>query len=361
MKLLVVANSPEYGKSGVADYALTLSSQLRNRGIDVAYFAYSLSSSSSEAHLLELTEHFQPDWISLHFVPYAYAQRGLVGRHTLPWSILRGRTGTHIFFHEIWIGVHVGASWRHRMIGSLQRRGIKQAMQLYRPDLVHCTNSLYSAMLHDVGIPNHVLPLFGTVPSAGSCIDPYSELAHRFLPRASRSDWIVATLFGAIHSRAKLLDGLKWLFRKSRCNGKHLMVVSIGHSPSASYIFKSLSSYFSPSSNPFFHVQGKVSSTSLSSWISSSDCGISTTPYNIIEKSSSAVSFAEHGVPVIVVDAGAPVRGISISQSDLTPDFWLLGDQRLEAFSMLPPRRPPKSRMDSVVNQFLLDINANGR
>ena len=361
MKLVVIANSLESGKSGVADFALTISSQVRKRGVDVTHVAFSPSSSTGESHILELIEHIQPDWVSLHFVPYAYAKRGLVGRHTLPWSKLRGRTGTHIFFHEIWIGVHVGASWRHRMMGSLQRRGIKQAMQLYRPDIVHCTNSLYSALLHDVGIANHIMPLFGAIPSTGSIIDPYAALAHSFLPKAKRCDWIVATLFGAIHNSAKLLDGLQWLHRKSRGIGKRLMVVSIGYSPHAPYIFKSLSSSFPAPSKPFFHVQGKISSSSLSSWISSSDCGLSTTPYNIIEKSSSAVAFAEHGIPVIVVDAGAPVRGIDIAQVDLAPDFWLLGDQRLEAFSLLPPRRPPKSRMDSVVNQFLSDLKANGR
>ena len=41
--------------------------------------------------MVERVRMAEPDWVSLQFVPYAYAHRGLVGRSTLPWEKLRGR------------------------------------------------------------------------------------------------------------------------------------------------------------------------------------------------------------------------------------------------------------------------------
>jgi hypothetical protein len=103
-------------------------------------------------------------------------------------------------------------------------------------------------------------------------------------------------------------------------------------------------------------VTGPLSSSDLSSWINYADCGLSTTPFNIIDKSSSALAFVDHGLPVIVMDPGSPVRGIDYCQQDLTPDFWLFGDPRLETFECMPPRHASMPRKDRVVQQFIEDL-----
>ncbi len=76
--------------------------------------------------LRELKEHlirFKPDVISLQYVPYAFDPRGLpfglasrlrgVGNSGVRW---------HVMFHEICVGLGIGPSVKHRLIGALQQR-----------------------------------------------------------------------------------------------------------------------------------------------------------------------------------------------------------------------------------------------
>jgi len=356
VKILIVADSDKRGMSGVGDYALLLADALRSRGLKVIFHAFDVNAQLANASLLDAVKEARPDWVSFHFVPYAYAHRGLIGPRTLQWDQLRGCIGTHILFHEIWIGAHQGASWRHRFVGFCQCRGIAQVLRLLKPDVVHCTNSLYSSLLKKAAISNQILPLFGNIPVCLKGPDPYFELLECLTPGRNRFDWIVAGLFGSIYPSVNLLPCVKWLHAKCMSQSKRLLVVSFGHSPMAKATFAALDNHFSGSDRPLFHVEGRLDAAAISRWIRNADCGIATTPFNIIQKSGSAVSFVEHGVPVIVADPGDPVRGIGQLQLDLAPEIWLFGDPRLEVMQSLPHRSPPQARLDRVVNQFLADL-----
>ena len=360
MNLLIVSDTDQAGSSGVSDYALLLAESLRAREINVVFDKLGPSDSVSHSDFVERLRQAKPDWVSLHFVPYAYAHRGLVGKRTLPWRDLRGRLGTHILFHEIWIGAHRGAPWKQRATGLIQRLGIQQAMQELRPDVVHSTNSLYSAMLHRAGIPNKILPLFGAIPVISNGLDPYYRLFNSLVAGSKKSDWVVAAMFGSIYPSKNLLRALSWLNARCYSQSKHLLLVSLGNSPTASSTFEALAAGFSERRTPFFHTTGKLDISTLSSWILGADCGLSTTPFNIIEKSSSAVAFVEHGIPVIVMDPGAAIAGLPFQQLDLAPEFWLFGDKRLEELDLLPPRRKPIPRREFVVDKFLNDLKIYG-
>jgi glycosyltransferase involved in cell wall biosynthesis len=234
--------------------------------------------------------------------------------------------------------------------------GIQMAMRKLCPDRVHCSNRLYESLLSGLGIPARLLPLFSNISVSVVDSDPYEEVARNYEPSSSRSDWTVVSLFGSIYPANNLPKALHWLQRRCSNLQKRLLVVSLGHCPIASATFESLASSFPASNRPVFLVKGRIEAAELSRWIRSADCAISTTPYNIIEKSGSAIAFAEHGVPVIVMDAGAEVRGIEQTNTDHTPEFWLLGDRFLESLDGLPPRRVPSSRLDFVARQFLDDL-----
>ena len=360
LKLVIIADSNQQGESGVGDYALILAQSLRSRGVSVVFESLGAPRRSSRLAMVERVRTAEPDWVSFQFVPYAYAHRGLVGRSTLPWEKLRGRIGTHILFHEIWIGSYQGAPWRQRSIGFLQQVGIQQMLRRLRPEVVHCTNLLYSAMLNRAGVTNHVLPLFGAIPLMSGGSDPYTAMLTNLAPRSDRADWVVAALFGKIYPCFHLLPALQWLNARCLSQGQNLLVVSLGHCPTAAATFEELASGFSDPGRPYFHVVGKLDASVLSSWIRGADCGLATTPFNIIDKSSSSVAFAEHGIPVFVVDPGAPIRGLDYTQPDLAPEFWLIGDKRLDDLEWPPQRRVPQSRRDHVVNQFLGDLTNYG-
>jgi len=357
LRLLIVLDTIKPGASGVADYALLLGQAVQaTADVKVTFHALGLERSRPKA-LLERVQELKPDWVSFHFVPYAYATRGFVGASTLPWVQLRGLLGTHIYFHELWIGAHLGASFRERVSGIIQRRGIHQLMRALRPTVVHTSNYLYSAMLDSQGIQNRVLPLFSAIPVVKDVTDPYLEMLCHISPGISRDQWVVAAFFGAIYPCRKLFLALQWLHERCDQQRKRLLVVSLGYSPTAKDVFNQISSHFPDDRPPIFVEKGKMDSNLLSAWLSSADCGLATTPFNIIGKSASAISLVEHGLPVIVIDPGVPVRGVPYYQPDLAPEFWLFGDPRLESFPCLPPRRNQYPLIHRVVHQFLDDLS----
>jgi glycosyltransferase involved in cell wall biosynthesis len=358
MKIAFVSNTDKPGRSGVGDYALGLASKLKEWGGDARILVLPQGDQRADWDPTKLLKDFRPDWFSFQFVPYAYAKRGMVGKRTLPWTSLRGRVRTHFMFHEIWIGSHLGAALRDQVIGFMQRRGIQGLIRTARPQVVHCSNRLYSEMLQRAGIQNGILPLFGNIPVSGSDADPYAIVANDLMPGSRREDWIVVTFFGSVYPSENLVSALDWLQNLSLGRRKYLLVVSLGHSPTADATFQRLGPLLAERGRPHFLIKGKLEAETLSSWIRFSDCGLATTPFNIIEKSGSAVAFAEHGVPVIVMDRGAPVRGITLPEQDLSPEFWLFGDERLKQWHELPSRRDPRPQLDQVARKFLVDLEA---
>jgi hypothetical protein len=212
-------------------------------------------------------------------------------------------------------------------------------------------------MLEREEIQHNLLPLFSGVPVLPVEADPYEEVVAACDPSGHRSGWIVSAIFGTIYPSSNLLPAVQWLNNLSRSQGKRLFVVSLGNCPSATSVFKQLEGHFPLQRQPTFLVKGPLNADHLSPWIRNADCALATTPFNIIQKSSSAATFVDHGVPVIVLDQGAEVRGLRDSPVDLTPAFWLFGDLRLTSGNRLPKRLPSQSRLPMVAAQFLEDLS----
>lgn len=353
MKLALITDTDQPGQSGVGDYALLLAGKLESLGVTAKVFPLGGSGSSHQKELSARTSAFDPDWVSFQFVPYAYAHRGLVTRRTLPWKTLRGRKGTHFMFHEIWIGSHVGARLCDRAVGWLQRRGLQSVVRQVRPEVVHCSNWLYSTLLTNADIANQILPLFGNVPIVPRVVDPYHALIKTLSPESDRQDWHVAAFFGTIHSGANVVHVLRWLQKISQQLGRRLLVASLGRCPDAEQHFRTWSETLGETDSTRFVVKGEMPPHELSAWLGSADCGVSTTPYNIIEKSGSAVAFAEHGISVLVTDCGSPVRGVNRSLDDLAPRFRLAEASVLAKLQNLPQRQPAEGFIDGVAATFL--------
>jgi hypothetical protein len=356
MRILFLADSIHPGVSGVGDYTLELAAQLRRMSVDAYVEPIGIPGTPLRASLCERVNQFQADWVSVQFVPYAYAHRGLVSRWNLPWRHLRGRRGTHIMFHEIWIGAHRYASWRERVVGLLQRRGIQSMINELNPSVVHCSNSLYSKMLINANISNSILPLFGNIPVQPVGVDPYAELITTLATGGERSEWVVSALFGTIHQSSKLVPAVQWLNSLAQSQGKQLLVVSLGNCSSAISSFDMLAAHFPPHGHPTFFAKGPLPADELSQWLRTADCALSTTPLNIIGKSGSVAAFLDHGVPVIVLDKGGEIRGFDNSPVDLSPGIWLFDDLRVDFGNSLPKYRIPDPSLPRVAVQFLNDL-----
>ena len=340
VKIALVADTNQPGRSGVGDYTLVLASKLQSMGISAEVFPLDGPASDQRNKLPGQLSAFQPDWVSFQFVPYAFAHRGLVTRRTLPWESLRGTRGTQFrIFHEIWVGANRGAPLRDRAIGLLQRRGIRSVMRTLKPSVVHCSNRLYSNLLTHAGITNEILPLFGNIPVLPAKVDPYVEVIASMHPGGDRKGWTVAAFFGTIHSNSSAPKVLRWLQETAQRHGRRLLVVSLGRCPAAEQHFRDWSEILHETGRVDFLVKGEMPPDELSAWLGAADCGVTTTPYNIIGKSSSAIAFAEHGVPVMVTDRGLPVRYGDLAAVDRSPRFWLAEESVLKTLQDVPPRQ----------------------
>ena len=78
MRILFLTDSIQHGASGVGDYTLHLAAQLNRMSVDALIEPIGTPGSPLRASLCERVHQHQADWVSVQFVPYAYAHRGLV-------------------------------------------------------------------------------------------------------------------------------------------------------------------------------------------------------------------------------------------------------------------------------------------
>ena len=118
---------------------------------------------------------FQPDWISLQFVPYSFNPKGLP--FLLP-SFLTKLTGSfkwHIMLHELWLGIDVESSFKHKCIGKLQQYIIQKIIFKIRPEVINTQNQLYQFILKNNNINSIVLPICSNIP-----VKPYGKEIHNY-------------------------------------------------------------------------------------------------------------------------------------------------------------------------------------
>lgn len=335
MKIVLISGQLEPGKGGVGDYTWTLASALKQRGIDAGVLAFSdpfVSVPAQGARLLrgkEITfdripaslnpgernrmietvlSRSMPDWTSLQFVPYSFDSRGLVGADDFPWhTTSAGRR--HVMFHETWIGSHPGAPLKQRMMGWLQRRAVQSAMRAWNPEVIHTSCDVYAAQLGLIGLEPSILPLFATIekhPAANP-----EKLLQQF--KASSAGWKTVDdrntrligIFGTVHDTVLLQTTLSRLMEGATRDSLKLGVACFNQ-PQAivSLVRQTLEKHADQHSILTF---AALPDLELSELLQGLDIGISTTPMDVIGKSSAAAVLKEHGMPVIV--CSPPHRG----------------------------------------------------
>lgn len=384
MKIAFLCGSLEAGRDGVGDYTFTLATELQKQGHTVAMialrdrFVESISSSlcpgphgpvsalrlpaasSWSTNMQAATQHlerFNPSWVSLQFVCYAFHRKGLVYGLARRLSPLWARCRRHIMFHETWLCRQTGWGWKQCAVGLLQRLSIQRLVRAVRPNVMHTSNAIYTDLLRGSGIAASELRIFGNVP---------------VLPEPG-TEWIesrLRTVFGSGYNRDRfwlfgIFGGLpmQWppeplfthLHRASEAAGKRPVILSLGRigSTGASLWDRLASDY---ARHFTFLRLGEQTADRISECLSYLDYGLATTPRSIIGKSGATISMLEHGLPVIVNrdDAFAPVEGSAPSEPLLLRCDESLVD-RLRAGPCYGPRA---SRTAQVATDFLNSLSA---
>jgi hypothetical protein len=319
MKILFICGSVEVGKDGVGDYSRRFCGELIREGQEVQILSLCdhqvisftvdhqvveetavlvnripISNSNNQRFIWsqDILNYFQPDWISLQFVPYSFNPKGLP--FWLPSFLkkLKGNHKWHIMFHELWLGIDIESSFRHKCIGKFQEVIVERIVHKIKPSFITTQNKLYQFFLQLHNIEADILPICGNIP-----LTTLKNEANEFTQ---------FVLFGTIHPGAPFKDFVDDIIIVANTFRKPIKFVFIGKNGDE------LSSYITILDNfsICYEVLGMQSEKIISEVLINSDFGISTTPYFQTEKSGVYAAYREHQISTIcVARKWTPKRG----------------------------------------------------
>jgi hypothetical protein len=145
---------------------------------------------------------FEPDWMSLQFVPFGFHPKGLCSRLGRDLAGMAGTAAWHVMFHELWLGLGEQAPLKHRILGALQRRIVLDLLKRLRPKVIHTQTDTYRVVMGREKIEASILPLISTIPRVDQ--DGWSDLIEPLLAQATgkhldRNDLYLAGILGRVH------------------------------------------------------------------------------------------------------------------------------------------------------------------
>lgn len=245
---------------------------------------------------------FQPDWISLQFVPYSFNPKGLPFWLPSFLNKLKGNHKWHIMFHELWIGMDLNATFKSKCIGLLQKGLVLKILKGKEKIIINTQTDLYQSKIAALGYNAQILPLFSNIiKNKVSNIElTTNELELKFC------------VFGSIHYGApieKFIYDLKQVLSASK-EKRTIKFVFIGNCGVAIDEWKKVFL----ANNINFEITGFVTDEEISVLLSGCQFGISTTPYILSQKSGSLAAMFDHQLPVLCVARNWGVKGFNQSR-----------------------------------------------
>jgi hypothetical protein len=310
MKILFLCGSAEPGKDGVGDYSRRLCGALIRKGHKAQIIAlcdkqskvYADQEQEIEGTLVsvsripqktpykerfkltqKLLSDLQPDWLSLQYVPYSFNPSGLP--FWLP-SFLKKLTGNHqwhIMFHELWLGIENGVSFKKKCVGMLQKKLIVKINKSVQIKVVHTQAKVYQHYLSKINMAPQYLPLFGNI-SVTADKNNYIEQ-------------VVFVVFATIHHNAPFEDFIIELKKELYIQNKRAKFVFIGRSGGLLTSWTQVLDTYEIE----YELLGMRSEAKISQVLMNGDYGISSTPYKISDKSGVVAAMREHQLPIITV------------------------------------------------------------
>jgi hypothetical protein len=332
MKILFICGALEPGRDGVGDYTRRLAGALQLLGhqssIIALYDPYigeetivAQPAENGTVQVLRIAAHtghidryrrahewtnaFDPLWISLQFVPYAFNPRGLP--FSLPRELQRllvHERRLHIMFHETWIGKENGVDWKRWLTATLQQKIIRRLIAL-RPLIMHTQLPVAQRSLQTI-VPGILpLPLF-------SNIEIYPQ------PAAPAGTTLRVGFFSQAAASPPIISFLTILCNHAKAAGREVEILFIGGDTAR---MKKAGDLFNDTglfTGKIFYT-GFLPPEGISAALQGCALGITLVPRHALGKSGSVAAFLQHGIPVAapVVHRGRDPRDIGFFSSNL--------------------------------------------
>jgi len=388
MRTAFLCGSLEPGRDGVGDYTRRLAGELIRQGhpcMAVALNDSHISQILSESQEIEgtsipvlrlpgampwkqrITESlnragaFNPDWMSLQFVPFGFHPKGLcygLGRHL---AAMNPKSSWHIMFHELWLGLGEGAPLKHRVLGALQRFMIMDLVARLRPSIVHTQTESYRVVLKREKIRASILPLFSNIPQVDG--NGWESILEPLVTKAAgkhydRSELYLAGVLGMVAPEWSAERAVNTLLPLVQRFQKRLVLVFYGKSNITSETVNKLK--LTLQNRAEIVLAGERPSLEISRILQALDIGVATTPRQVIQKSGSVAAMLEHGLPVLVTRDDWRLRGPDAPPEESSTQ--LISPKEFALLKTLPARNlqpPGDSGVKRVAVQMLAAMNSS--
>ena len=389
MRIAFLCGSLEPGRDGVGDYTRLLAAECIRQGHECRLIALNdCSDGGTEiqesegvqveclrcpgsvpwkerfTQAKEVLSAFEPDCVSLQFVPYGFHPKGISWFLAGDLKALIGGRPLQIMFHELWIGFGPAAPWKQRLVGTLQRLCIFRMIRVLKPRVVHTSNATYAGLLKRVGVAAVELPLFGNIPvhAVGSAPVLPGRVVAAGIPAdpADRKRWWIVLFFGTLHHEWNPQPLTDILLRASKQAGKRLCMISTGRLGAfGETLWEEMRS--KNGQEILFVKCGEQSCEEISTLLQIADFGVAVTPWQLMGKSGSAAAMLDHGLPILFTreEAGP---GASPECGPLADPLFHRCDGTLEAKLIAGlQRRAPTPRIREICAGFLAALPVGSR
>ena len=379
MRVAILCTSTEPGRDGVGDYSIRLGTALvgdghqvlviaeRDRaiagmhamrterdGVPVVRLPAAIAAEPRGCALAEALDAFSPDWVTLQFVCWGFADDGVLDPP--PHALLRALAGRRvaIYCHELWLGLEKGASLRHRLWGWRQGRSIQRFLSLLKPAVVMTSNIAYSKVLETTGWQAQIIPLLSNIPLSREGRENFLSRLGQHAGRPlwdARSDVLLVVVFGAVFPEWKPQAALKWIGVEAARRNRRVVLVTAGRpSPQGEVLLARLPRELGDAITMV--ALGEVPSDVVSGLLQEADIGMPSSDWLLLDKSGVAAAMTAHGLPMLVVRHSASLRSLPALAITHAPSVFRF-DAHLNFDRLVASRTPGTDTLREISRRFV--------
>lgn len=336
-RILFICGSLEPGRDGVGDYCRKLAGEFLRKGNQAAMVSLNdshitvpvdekqldglenipvlrLPSIFRENEKLAMAaqwiNEFNPEIISIQYVPFAFHQRGMpfgIGDY---FKKLTGGRKVHLMFHEIWQGESSESTVKDKIVGFLQKRISMSFISAVKPAWITTTNDYYQNCFLKAGVETVKIPVFSNMPTGQL---NKSDLLP-FLPveiGAHREKYLIGCFFGSLIYQPEMIAKLGLLSERVKTElKKELLITHIGKSKGVEQQFLTIAAQTGIKT----FVIGIKPEQEIANYLVHMDIGLTNYPKILYEKSGSVAALLNNGCPTLFLREGFEKDGREIDE-----------------------------------------------
>lgn len=386
MRIIFLCGSLEQGRDGVGDYVRQLSLALSETGHRVAMIAINdrycseiteriigtghkeitelrlpekLGEDKKQALLKDWIKNYDPDCLSLQYVPFSFHPKGLgFGLAKMLKDAGEGRDW-HFMVHEICVGMDVRSNLKMKIWGWLQQYLMKDLIKVLKPAVIHTHVAIYKKQLEKFGARVKILPLFSNIP----VLFPENIKAKlsQQLDTAQHTETIYGTdlakqidllVFAGIQEDAPIAQLAAEAAAYGKLHDKKMNLVFLGRSG------RQQESWVKEWEAVGLTVDriGEQTEDLVSLKLSKVKFGVFTTPVLLAGKSGAVAAMREHGIDLLCVARDWKPGGLLIEESDKSFDVFEYREGKLAEFFERQPDFAEVPFLPKVAAQFMKDL-----